>query len=92
MSIIIIESKTFSKQIEKTEKHVQARYFTWLESIKSNGLNVVQMQMTWRDHELHGARKGQRSIKLGGKWRIIYTVTKTEIEIIEIKELTPHDY
>jgi addiction module RelE/StbE family toxin len=92
MDILIIESKTFSKQIAKADKYVQARYMTWFRSIKVIGLDAVQRQIPWRDHELIGDRKGQRSVKLGGKWRVIYTVTDNEIEIIEVKELIPHDY
>lgn len=86
------ESKTFAKQISKAEGHVKVKYFTWYESVKSRGLLSVQKEIVWKDHELKGDRKGQRSIKLGGKWRAIYIILNDEIEIIEMQELTPHDY
>ena len=89
---VVFESKLFSKQIAKADSLVKTKYFTWLESVKSDGLNTVQSQKKWRDHALTGNRFGQRSITLGGKWRAIYQIKNDEIKFIEMQELTPHDY
>lgn len=86
------ESKTFSKQIKKADNIVKLKYFTWMESVTSKGIEAIQKEQIWRDHELIGDRKGQRAIKLGGKWRGIYTIVNGKIKIIEMQELTPHDY
>jgi mRNA-degrading endonuclease YafQ of YafQ-DinJ toxin-antitoxin module len=78
------ESKTFSKQIKKADNIVKLKYFTWMESVNSKGIEVIQKERIWRDHELISDRKGQRAIKLGGKWRGIYIIINGKIEIIEM--------
>lgn len=89
---VIFENKLFRKQIAKAAPIVKAKYFAWLESVRSSGLDKIQDQKQWRDHALVGNRLGQRSITLGGKWRAIYVIKNDEITFIEMQELTPHDY
>jgi hypothetical protein len=46
-----------------------------------------------RDKPLHGDRRGQRSIRLSQAYRAIYIETSSgEIELVEILEVTKHEY
>lgn len=47
----------------------------------------------FHDHALDGDKRGLRSTSLGYAWRVIYRVTKSKTEIVEIQNITEkHNY
>jgi len=82
-------------------KDVVRRLRAWIEAVGLLGLREVRCRPGYHDEPLRGVRKGQRSIRLGRKWRAIYTerfVNKSDgqkmirMELITVEEVTPHDY
>lgn len=72
---------------------VRIKFQQWVEFVGDKGLFEAQKFPGFRDHSLKGDRKGQRSVYLSKKWRLIYTTSsKGEINLITIEEVMPHDY
>jgi proteic killer suppression protein len=64
-----------------------------LVAVNKAGLEETRKRPGWHDEPLVGDRKGQRSIRLNKQWRAIYTIKcNGQIEFIEVKEGTPHEY
>lgn len=86
-------TKNALKDLRKTPKHIQEKFTAWVIAVKKLGLNKVRKSPGWHDEPLQGDRKGQRSIRLNKQWRAIYVHKENgKIELIEIIEVTPHDY
>lgn len=65
----------------------------WLVAVSKMGVENTRKSIGWHDEPLLGKRKDQRSIRLNKQWRAIYALKKNgQIELIEILEITPHDY
>ena len=86
------ETKTFAKQIQKAASELKNKYILWRKTVLNEGQQTARAEKNWRDHPLTANRVGERAIKVGGKWRIIYKILEDEIVFIEVQELTPHDY
>lgn len=62
-------------------------------AVNTIGVEAVRKRPGWHDEPLVGDRKNQRSIRLNKQWRAIYIIRdKGQVEFIEIKEVTPHEY
>ena len=65
----------------------------WADMVEKEGLPSVQKVRGFKDHALRGKRKGQRTVYLNRKWRLIYTThKKNQFVTITVKEVIPHDY
>ncbi len=65
----------------------------WILTIEEFGLNEARKVKGYHDEPLMGLRQGQRSVRLGIKWRTIYTLSKTgALNIVKVEEVTPHEY
>lgn len=81
------------KQLKKTPHEIVFRLMKWIRTIEEFGLYEARKVSGYRDEPLKGLRLGQRSVRLGIKWRAIYIVSKTnEINVVKVEEVTPHDY
>ena len=89
----IVDLSKVERDLRKVPKEIVVRLMRWAKTVEEFGLNEVRKVKGYHDEPLKGLRQGQRSIRLGIKWRAIYTQSKTnEINIIKIEEVTPHDY
>jgi proteic killer suppression protein len=89
--LLIRFSKRAEKQFKKAPVHIQERVAFWIEKMERLGRLLIRLQYkSFRDEPLQGDRKGQRSIRLNKQWRLIYE--EQTHEIIEVQEITPHDY
>ena len=81
------------KVLKKAPYFICNKVQIWADMVEKEGLPAVQKVRGFKDHALKGDRKGQRSVYLNRKWRLIYTVSKEgQINIITIKEVMSHDY
>ena len=78
------------KQFKKCPHEIQAKIVDWIQRVTQLGLLPVRLTKSYHDEPLKGQRKNQRSIRLNKQWRLIYQ--ETTGEIIDIQEITPHDY
>lgn len=88
-----IDISKVKKQLKKVPFEVKIKFQQWVVFVEDKGLFEAQKFSGFRDHNLKGDRKGQRSVYLTKKWRLIYTLNKkNEVNIIIIEEVMPHDY
>lgn len=89
----IIDLSKVKKHLKKVPFEVRVKFQQWVEFVEDKGLFEAQKFPGFRDHNLKGSRKGQKSVYLTKKWRLIYTTSsKGEINLIIIEEVMPHDY
>ena len=53
-------------------------------------LDDLKSYPSLRYHPLKGDRKGQHAVKLTDRYRLIFTVQREEMEIIQIEEVSKH--
>lgn len=46
----------------------------------------------YHDEPLHGARAGQRSIRLNRSWRAFYVIVRERVVFVEVIEINHHEY
>jgi proteic killer suppression protein len=80
------------KGLQKAPKHIQEKFFVWVDMVERLGIEKVRRIPGFHDEPLKGKRAGQRSIRLNKQWRAIYVWLDDKIHLIEILEVTPHDY
>jgi proteic killer suppression protein len=88
-----VDLSKVEKQLKKIPKEIIIRLMRWIRTIEEFGLMEARKVKGYHDEPLKGLRQGQRSVRLGIKWRAIYTQSKTgEVNIVMVEEVTPHDY
>lgn len=93
MTIDIKISRQALKNLKRTPQYIQEKFRAWLVAVHKAGLVETRKRPGWHDEPLHGDRKGQRSIRLNRQWRAIYVIEKNgKVELLEIIEVTPHEY
>ncbi|HHF7347384.1 TPA: type II toxin-antitoxin system mRNA interferase toxin, RelE/StbE family [Legionella feeleii] len=81
------------KDLKRTPLYIQEKFRAWLVAVNKVGLEETRKRPGWHDEPLVGDRKGQCSIRLNKQWRAIYIIkSNKQIEFIEVKEVTPHEY
>ncbi len=88
-----VDLTKIEKQLKKIPREIIIRLMRWIRTIEEFGLIEARKVKGYHDEPLKGLRQGQRSVRLGLKWRAIYTHSRTgEINIVTVEEVTPHDY
>ena len=86
-------TKFVEKQIKKLPNHVLAAYRTWVRTVEIVGIRETRKFPGYHDEPLHGARKGQRSVRLSRAYRIIYEETESgNLILIGVQEVNKHEY
>ena len=85
-------SRDVEKAVGRLPKHVVRKLLGWVDAVERFGLEEVRRIPGFHDEPLHGARQGQRSIRLSRAWRAVYVVRRTQIEFVLVEEVTHHDY
>lgn len=86
-------SRQAEKDLEKVPKHIAVNLLSWVEAVESEGLESVRRIPGYHDEPLKGFRVGQRSIRLSLSYRAIYEIrSEGPPRIIEVKEVTKHEY
>lgn len=89
----VVLAKLAEKQLRKVPPHVRIKLQAWVDDIEHRGLYQVRETKGWHDEPLKGDRLGQRSIRLTRAYRAIYEIeVDGSTNIIEIQEVTKHDY
>ncbi len=88
--VVIKFTKQFEKDAQKTPLVIVEKVYKWIRQVETFGLFRVRLSKGLHDEPLKGKRKGQRSVRLNQQWRLIYD-QKTS-ELLELLEITPHDY
>ena len=84
----VIESRAMVRQLQRAPKVIQEKYAIWRNRVRRDG---PYLQGGYCFHALEGNRRGQKSIRLNLRWRVIFKVFEGEL-VVEALELTPHKY
>lgn len=72
----VVLSKRARKFLEKTQPHIYSVFQVWIQIVEEKGIEYAQKVVKFKDHQLIGRRKGQRSVKLDKLTRIIYKIAR----------------
>lgn len=93
MNTKIILTKQAEKDLRKVPIHIKWKLQSWIDNLYEDGLMETRKISGYHDEPLSGQRKGDRSIRLSRSYRAIYNIDYLEtIELIQILEITKHDY
>ena len=87
----IYEHRNVVKQLSSIPKELLKRYEKWKDIVMISGPQGLRLIKGFHDEALQGGWEGCRSSRLGHQYRVIYRVIKGEV-LIQVLELTPHDY
>ncbi|MBL6991862.1 MAG: type II toxin-antitoxin system mRNA interferase toxin, RelE/StbE family [Bacteriovoracaceae bacterium] len=91
MAIVEI-TKRAQKNLKKAPREVLLSFARWQAIASEIGVVGLRTIKGYHDETLKGERMGQRSSRLNKAWRVIYKVTKGQIEIVEVLEVNKHEY
>ena len=90
---VSIDLSAVRKTLKKIPIHIVDKLHYWARSIEKFGILEVRKVHGYHDEPLKGQRFGQRSIRLSKAYRAVYVEKhNAEIEIIEVIEVSKHDY
>lgn len=93
LKTLVTVDKKAAKNLLKAPIQVQQKFVLWQIKLEADGLRATRKVSGFHDEPLKGNRTGQRSIRLNTLWRAIYTEhLNGSLELVEVKEVTPHDY
>ncbi len=87
----ILEHKRLSRRLGRLPVEVLKRYEKWKDIVQLSGPQGLREIKGFHDEALSGGRRGERSSRLGIKYRVIYKVKSQEV-VVEVIDLTAHDY
>ena len=88
---VIFEHRRVDKQLKKAPLDVQKHYEKWKDIVELSGLAGLKLIRGFRDKALRGEWKGYRCSRLNQQYRVIYKIRGSEL-VVQVVELTPHDY
>lgn len=90
---VIVDLSTVRKILKRIPFHVVDKLHYWVYSVEKFGMREVRRVHGYHDEPLKGKRHGQRSIRLSKAYRAIYIEKMDgQIELIEVIEVSKHDY
>ncbi len=87
----IYEKKSVRKVLDRLPPDVVLKYEAWKRIVELEGPEGLRLIKGFHDEALKGQWKGFRSSRLGRKWRVIYLIAKTQLEVFVV-EVLPHTY
>lgn len=87
-----MEHRRVSKQLDQAVPlEILKRYEKWKDIATLSGPQGLRAIKGFHDEALSGQWQGYRSSRLGLQWRVIYQVV-ADVLMIQVIEVTPHDY
>lgn len=87
----IYEHKTLVRRIPKIPQEVLKRYEKWKDIVSISGPGGLRLIKGFHDEALKGDRKGDRSSRLGFKYRVIYKIDNDQLYVMALN-INAHDY
>jgi proteic killer suppression protein len=87
----VLEHRRVVRRIPKIPDDILKRYEKWKDIVAVSGPQGLLLIKGLRDEALRGEWKGHRASRLGGLYRVIYTVEKRNV-VVKVIDLTAHDY
>ena len=87
----IYEHRRTSRSLKKLPVEILKRYEKWKDIVALSGPAGLHLIKGFNDEALRGERRGQRSSRLGDKYRVVYEVKGAEVRVL-VLDITAHDY
>ena len=87
----VLEHRRARRNLARLPLEVRKRYEKWKDIVTLSGVPGLRLIKGFHDEALGGERRGQRSSRLGDKYRVIYEVDGAEVSIL-VFDITAHDY
>jgi len=85
--------KAVEKQLDRIPEVIVRKFRIWAALVEESGIQEVRKSKGFHDEPLKGKRFGQRSVRLNRAYRAIYRERRPgEVALIEVVEVTKHDY
>ena len=89
----VVLTERARKDLRKLPGHILRKFELWAKQVTIEGITKVRRIPGFHDEPLKGQRLGQRSIRLSQSYRAIYRVLPSQrVELIQVEEITKHDY
>ena len=89
----VVWGKSVAQQLRSAPRYIAAKFYEWVDFLHLVGLSEVRKRPGFHDEPLKGDRHGQRSVRLNRSYRAIYVERSSgAIELVEVIEVTKHDY
>ena len=88
---IVFEEKLAEKQLDKAPQEILKAYEFWKNVVINSGPIGLRQFSGFHDHALKGQWSGARSSYLNAKWRVIYIVVASKLQVL-ILEVNAHGY
>jgi len=87
----IYEHRKIAKLLKSLPIDILKKYEKWKDIVIISSPKGLRLIKGFHDESLKGELKGNRSSRLGKKYRIIYKVIESKV-LVQVVDLTPHDY
>ena len=87
----IYEHRSLHRRLKRLPVDILKRYEKWKDIVEFSGPAGLKLIKGFNDEALLGEWKGHRSSRLGGQYRVIYRLEKTDFLVLVV-DLTAHDY
>jgi mRNA-degrading endonuclease RelE of RelBE toxin-antitoxin system len=87
----ILEHRRVDKQCSGLPQEILKRYEKWKDIASISGPPGLRQIAGFHDEALSGEWKGHRSSRLGGQFRLIYSVLADDLTFL-VMSITAHDY
>lgn len=84
--------KAADRQLARVPEFVREKFQAWVTLLVLVGLREVRRRPGFHDEPLKGQRQGQRSIRLSRGYRAIYIEHDGAVHLVEVIEVSKHDY
>ena len=87
----IYEHHSLARKLSRLPLEVLKRYEKWKDIVGISGPEGLRLIKGFHDESLKGPWQGERSSRLGLKYRIIYSVKREKV-YVQVIDITTHDY
>lgn len=87
----VYEHRRVLKALASAPIDVLKRYEKWKDIVSISGPIGLRSIKGFHDESLTGKWKGYRSSRLNLQYRVIYKIEKDKV-LVQVENLTPHDY
>lgn len=88
----VVLTKKALRGLQTVPHFILDNFQIWVKSILEIGIEEVRKIPGYHDEPLQGKRKGFRSVRLNRSYRVIYKMSGSHIELVEVCEVNKHEY
>lgn len=87
----VLEHRRVVRRLTKLPVEILKRYEKWKDIVALSGPQGLREIKGFNDEALRGEWLGHRSSRLGGQYRVIYSVEPQDV-VVKVIDVSAHDY